>query len=60
MTTTKDGMGIAKVTTEEAMQDITVGDVPEGVEIVAKILKSPHMPRPKKDKQEMASVHMFL
>lgn len=53
-------MGIAKVTTEEAMQDITVGDVPEGVEIVAKILKSPHMPRPKKDKQEMASVHMFL
>ena len=58
MTTTKDGLGIEEVTAGEAAQTPMVEDVPEGVGVVAEIPKSPHMPRPKKDKREMASVRV--
>ena len=50
MATTKDVMDIAEVTAEEAAQALIVGDVPEGVRIVAEIPKSPCTPRPMKDK----------
>jgi len=56
MTATKDGIGIAEVTVSETVQALTMGDVPEGVEIVVEILKSPCMPRPKKDKQAMVPI----
>lgn len=35
-----------------------MGDAPKGARIVAKIPKSPHMPRHKKDKQVMVLVRV--
>lgn len=49
-TITKDGMDIVVLTVEEAAWALTMGDVPEGVEIVAEIPKSPCTPGPKKEK----------
>jgi len=46
------------MTTEDAAHALTVGDAPEGVVIVAEILKSPRTPRPKKDKQAMVLVRV--
>lgn len=43
-------MEITEITTGEAVQAVAVGDALEGTKIVAEILKSPHMPRPKKEK----------
>jgi len=60
MATTEDVMEITEMTTEEAMQALTVVDAPEGTGIVAEILKSPHTPRPKKDKQAMVPIRVSL
>lgn len=54
ITKTKDDLGIEEVTTSKVVQALTMEDVPKGVGVVAEIPKSPHMPRPKKDKQAMA------
>lgn len=58
MTPTKDGLGIEEVIDGEATQTLTMEDVPEGVGFVAKIPKSLRMPRPQKDKQAVASIHI--
>lgn len=50
MTITKDGLGIEEVTAGKAALALTMEYVQEGVRVVAKIPKSPHVPRPKKDK----------
>jgi len=59
MTVTKDDLGIEEVTAGKAAQTQTV-EVTEGAEVVAEILKSLRMPRPKKDNQEMVVVHVSL
>ena len=46
------------MTAEEAAQAITMGDSPEGAEIVAEIPKSSRTPRTKKDKQAMVPVRV--
>jgi len=51
-------MEITEITTGEAAQALSVGDAPEGTEIVAEILKSLHTPRSKKDKQAMVFVRV--
>jgi len=58
MATTEDVMEITKMTVEEVTQALTMGDAPKGVRIVEKILKSPHTPRPKKDKQVMVPIRV--
>jgi len=58
MIATKDGLRIKEVTTSKAVQAPTMEDVPEGAKIVTEILKSPRTPRPKKDKQAMAPMHV--
>ena len=49
-------MEITEMTTEEATQALTMGDAPEGIGIVAEILKSLCIPRPKKNKQAMVPI----
>lgn len=54
----EEAMDIGVMTVEEAAQAITKVEAPESVRIVAEISKSPSMPRPKKDKQAMVSMHV--
>lgn len=51
---------IAKMTTEEATQALTMGDAPKGTRIVVEIPKSLCMLRLKKDKQTMIHVYVSL
>ena len=53
MAVAEEVMEIKEMTAEEAAHALTMGDASEGVGIVEEILKSPPMPRPKKDKQVM-------
>lgn len=58
MTDTRADLGFEEGTTGEAASTHTVHDVPEGTGVAPEILKSPRMPRPKKDKQAMGPVRM--
>jgi len=53
MATSEEAKDIGEMTAEEVAQAMTVGDAPKSARIVAEIPKSPHTPRPKKDKQAM-------
>lgn len=54
----KEAMDTREIITKEAAQGMTVGEASESVGIVTKIHKSPHMRRPKKDKQPMVIVRV--
>jgi len=58
MAIVEEVMEITEMTTKEAMQALTMGDAPEGAKIVVEILKSPHTPRPKKEKQIMVPIRV--
>jgi len=54
----EEAMDIREMTTEEAMQDMMIGDAPESIRIVTEISKSPCTLGPKKYKQHMVLVCM--
>ena len=60
MAASKEVMDITDMSAEESAQALTLGYSPEGVRIVAEILKSPCMPRPKKEKHAMIPVLVSL
>lgn len=58
MATTENVMEITEMTVREVTQALAMGDALKGAGIVAEILKSPCLPRTKKEKQVMVPVHV--